>query len=284
MKLSLESYVLRKKFGDFEGCRIIKEAGFDCVDMSYYWLPEGSPMLADGYREYAASLREHLDAIGLACNQAHAPFDVKYGEALDVSNPHYLSIVRAMESASILGAKAIVVHTIYVGASLNWQYNFDFFKGLQPFAEKFGIAIAVENLFISDQKRQRYTGTFATPTEHCDFVRKLNSPHFVACVDVGHAAMTFGEPEDFVSGMDGKLLQCLHIQDGDFLKDRHTLPYLGAINWENVMASLKKIGYTGELTFEIICFLGRFPDALILDALALAEKTGRYLISLFENA
>ena len=63
MKLSLESYVLREKFGDLEGLRLIRDAGFDCVDMSYYWTAEGSELLGEGYCEYARGLRKHLDAI-----------------------------------------------------------------------------------------------------------------------------------------------------------------------------------------------------------------------------
>ena len=87
MKLSIESYTLMQKLGDFKGLEAIKKAGFDCVDMSYYWQNENSPLLGDGYKEYAFLLRSHLDELGLACNQAHAPFEVKYGETFDFSNP-----------------------------------------------------------------------------------------------------------------------------------------------------------------------------------------------------
>jgi hypothetical protein len=40
MKLSLESYGIILKFGAQEGLNLIKQAGFDCVDMSYYWQDE----------------------------------------------------------------------------------------------------------------------------------------------------------------------------------------------------------------------------------------------------
>jgi len=79
LKLSLETYGVTLKFGAYEGLKLIKQAGFDSVDMSYYWQEEGSPLLGEGYREYAFQLRSHLDELGLACTQAHAPFDVKYG-------------------------------------------------------------------------------------------------------------------------------------------------------------------------------------------------------------
>lgn len=287
MKLSMESYNLVLNFGAYEGFKLIKQAGFDCVDMSYYYQKEGSPLIGEEYRDYAFQLRSYLDELGLACNQAHAPFDFKHGEPLDISSPNYLAIVRAMESASIVGAKSIIVHSICVkkGGQLcfDYEYNLAYFKSLQPFCEKFNINIAVENLFVLDNKRNSYMGRLGTPAELCEFIRELDSPYFVACVDVGHAAMTDGEPEEFLAGMDADLLAALHIQDGNYHEDCHTIPYLGAFHWTEIMKTLKKIGYKGDLTFEIIKYLRNIPKELIFDALCFAEKIGRHLISIFDN-
>jgi len=287
MKLSMESYNPVLNFGAYEGFRLIKQAGFDCVDMSYYYQKEDSPLIGEGYRKYAFQLRSYLDELGLVCNQAHAPFDFKHGEPLDISSPNYLAIVRAMESAAIVGAKAIVVHSICVkkGSQLCFDhaYNLEYFKSLQPFCERFNIKIAVENLFVLDKKRNSYMGRLGTPTELCEFVRELDSPYFVACVDVGHAAMTDGEPEEFLAGMDADLLAALHIQDGNYHEDCHTIPYLGGFHWAEIMKTLKKIGYNGELTFEIIKYLKNIPKELIFDALCFAEKIGRHLISIFDG-
>ena len=80
MKLSIETYALRRRYDDFEAARLIREAGFDCVDYSCYYWKEQAHALEDGYREYARALRTHLDGLGLVCNQSHAPFDTKYGQ------------------------------------------------------------------------------------------------------------------------------------------------------------------------------------------------------------
>ena len=287
MKLSVESYTLMQKLGDFGGLEAIKKAGFDCVDMSYYWQNEDSPLLGDGYREYAFLLRDHLDELGLVCNQAHAPFEVKYGEDFDFSNPHYLAVARAIESASILGAKVIVVHS--VGLKKDSQiffdraYNLAYYKSLQPLCEKFNISIAVENLCDFDDKRKHFQGRLGKAKELCDFIREIDSSYFVACVDVGHAAMAGNEPESFLAGMDGRILMALHIQDGNYREDSHTLPYLGGFNWTAIMQTLKQIGYQGELTFEIVKYLKNVPTELLLDALRFAEKIGRHLISVFDD-
>ena len=282
MKLSMESYNMVLSFGAYEGFKLIKEAGFDCVDMSYYYQKEDSLLLGEGYREYAFELRSYLDELGLVCNQAHAPFNFKHGEPLDASNPNYLAIVRSIESASIVGAKQIVVHSICVKKAgqlcFDHAYNLAYFKSLEPFCKKFNIKIAVENLFVLDNKRNSYMGRLGTPNELCEFVRELDSPYFVACVDVGHAAMTDGEPEEFLAGMDADLLAVLHIQDGNYREDCHTVPYLGAFHWTEIMKTLKKIGYKGELTFEIIKYMRNIPRELTKDALCFAAKIGRHLI------
>ncbi|MBQ3490003.1 MAG: sugar phosphate isomerase/epimerase [Clostridia bacterium] len=288
MKLSIENYAIRKKCGDFEALRLIKNAGFDCVDMSYYWTEENSPLLNENYREYAVELRKYMDSIGLSCNQAHAPFDLKATEAFDLSTPAYLATVRSMESAAILGAKSIIVHSLSAAVNdrvvFNKDYNLEFYRSLLPYCEKFGIKIAVENLFQRDPKRGYYVGKLGTPEELCAFVRELDSPFFVACVDIGHAALTGNEPEEFCANMDGSLLQALHVQDGDYRRDAHTLPFLGTFKWDAIMKALKKIGYQGELTFEVFLYLANIPKELLPHALAFTCQTGKHLLVLFEEA
>lgn len=289
MKLSLETCVLSEKFGDLQGLELIKNAGFDCVDFSYYRTTPDSPLIGEEYVAYAHTVREKLDELGLTCNQAHAPFTFKYGGAFDMENPDYCSIVRAIESASILGASHIIVHSIGIPEpdckTVTFEeYNYAFYKSFEPYCEKFGIRIAVENLFSRDKKRGCFRPRPATPEQLNNFVRLLDSPWFVICIDVGHAALGGYEPEDFIAATDGTLLKAVHIQDGDYLDDRHTLPFLGQFHWADIMRSLKAVGYDGELTFEIFKYLKGVPKELIPDALAFAQRTGRHLIGMFENS
>ncbi len=291
MRLSTESYILREKFGDFRALELIKEAGFDCVDFSYNNTEENSPLLSDGYREYAVKIKKHLEKIGLVCNQAHAPFPFIYGGNFDETNPQYRDTVRAIESAAILGAEHIVVHSVGIPQEVTgvdvWEYNIAFYRSFIPYCEKFGIRVAVENLFkrIKRPGGFDFLGRFAKSEELCKLIRDINSPYIVACIDTGHASLTTDdEPQVFVSGLDGRYIKAVHIQDGDYVDDRHVLPFIGDFNWSAIMCALKKIGYTGDLTFEIFKYLKKFPSELIPDALKLAERCGRYLISLYEKA
>lgn len=281
MKLSIESYMLDHKFGVYEAARLVKEAGFDAIDFSYYWVKEREEILGDAYIEYAKELRKHLDDIGLECNQAHAPFSLQYGCKFDESEQKYLWLVRAIESASILGARNIIVHAIKPPKEVDFEeYNISYYKSLIPYCEKFGIHVAVENLFSYDDKRKHLTGMLGSPEELNGIVEKINSPWVVACVDIGHASLTGYEPEEFIEKMSPKLLKAVHVQDNDYVSDRHTVPFAGLLNWEEIMKALKKVGYDGELTFEVFLYLKRIPNPLIPEALKFVVSVGRYLTSL----
>lgn len=284
MKLSVELSALTVKFGDYKAAELAKEAGFDAIDYSYYWDGENETVLGEGYREYAQNLRAHLDKIGIVCNQAHAPFSLKYGCAFDTSDKQYLWLVHSIESAAILGAENIIVHSLAVPQDVDFEaYNLKYYKSLVPYCEKFGIHVSVENLFSYDSKRHYYKGRLGSPEELNRMVEKINSPWINACVDIGHAALTGYEPEDFIAKMSSNVLKALHVHDNDYIGDRHIIPYTGELNWDAIMKSLKNIGYDGELTFEIFCYLKKFPDELVPDALKLAVSIGRHLISVYNG-
>lgn len=284
MKLSVELYTLAQRFGDFKAIEIAKKAGFDAIDYSYYYDKNCEAVLGDGYKEYAQKIREHLDNVGMLCNQAHEPFSFRYGMEKSLDEQNYLWLIRSMESASILGAKNIIVHSITVPEGVNFEeYNIEYYKSLIPYCEKFGIRVAVENLFIRDKKRNTFGRKLGSPAELNGILEKINSPWIVACVDIGHAALTGYEPEDFIKDVNPGVLKALHVQDNDYLDDRHILPYTGKLNWEAIMQSLKKAEYTGDLTLEIIKFLNKFPDELLPEAMAFAASVGKHLISIYNG-
>ena len=286
MILSVENYTLRHLFGEFPALEMIKAAGFDSIDYSFYFTPEDAPILGDDLHQYAANVRRKLDELGLSCLQAHAPFALRYGEALDESEPHYRDIVRSLEAASILGVKQIVVHSLRVPEGVDpEEFNIGFYRTFTPYCEKFGIQIAVENLF---ERQESQTGLFkgrlASPASLCRVVKALDPRCFTACIDVAHAAITGTAPEDFIRGMEPGVLSCLHIHDTDLVDDIHTLPYLGRLNWSAILSALKDYGYDGELNFEIIGYLNALPKEAQSSALELAAKVGRKMICDWENA
>ncbi len=284
MRLSIDVYQLRKRFGEEQAFSMIKDAGFHCVDYSFYWLnpEEKQAILGDGYREYAQKVKEQLNQMGLICNQAHAPFDFKLinGE-ISLSNLHYCEVVRSIEAASIMGAEQIVVHPLTPADDRSvLDVNVDYYKSLEPYCEKFGIRIAVENLPCPryDNLEAGIIGhKFGRAEDIYALIKKLNSPWFVCCIDVGHAAITGIAPEKLIGDLDNSLLQALHIHDNDCQSDLHLLPYLGKLDWDNIAQSLADIQYQGDLTFEVFGFMKKFDDDMMESALDIVASAGRNL-------
>lgn len=285
MRLSVDISGVRSFVGDFEAIDMIKAAGFDAVDYDFHGGVNDETCI-----EHARRLRSHLDEIGLRCNQAHAPFGMPYGTAFDATNPKYLSIIRSIEAAAIMGADNIIVHAIVVPEGTEnvtdsyEDYNYTFYKSLEPVAKKFGIKIAIENLFTYDEVTHYHNGIFAKPFEMNSLIERLDSPVFSVCLDIGHAFISGTKPHHFISGLKPNTLKALHVQEcTDGIGDKHMLPYLGFIDWEAMAAALKEYGYDGDFTFEIFRFFTSLPKDCLSEALKLAQKVGRHIIKLIEE-
>ncbi len=281
MVRSVETFSLRKKVGDLRALELVAEAGFEGIDYSFYWLPADHPMGGENFLAYAAELRERMDRLGLCCHQAHAPFDMVFGDSFDESNAHFCGIVRAMEAATVLGAERIVVHAVKIppergGVNL-LDYNVEFYRSLVPYCQRFGIKIAVENLFTTDRKCNCFRSVLGTPEDLCAVIRRVGSPYLVACLDIGHAALTGVDPDLFIRRMEPGMLAALHIQDTDYMKDRHVLPFEGNLDWDAILAALRDVNYRGDVSFEIYGFLTPIPEELLPAALQYAASVGKYL-------
>lgn len=281
MKLGMETRWVRSFFGDEQALKLFSEAGFDCVDYSFFDMPV---LAQDNYADYMLHIRDVMEQAGLVCNQTHAPFRFRYGNSMSTTDPIYCEIVRSIESASLLGAKYIVVHSILPPAEIDLiDYNLHFFKSLEPYCEQFGIQIGFENIFDYDPTG-RCMGRFGTPKLVKSFLNSLNSPWFVACLDTGHAAIGGTKPEDFIHGLDAQTLRLLHVHDNDFKDDHHHLPYMGLHDWNAFALALADINYTGDLSLELPGYLRRMDPELIPAALTFAVATGRHLIKKIEQA
>ena len=275
--LTIESYRAWESFGIDKGFQTIKEAGFDGLDLSFYW--KAAPALCgDDYREKALEIKNALAKHGLSCTQAHAPFDFLYGMKQDDSCFEYLSIKRAIEACGIIGIDHIVVHGVKVPAPacsrMNMEYNYNYYKTFEPLCKKFGVKIAVENLMAS----------FTYPDLLNDILKQLDSPYFVGLVDVGHAWLRGGiQPAEFIRQMDKGVVKGLHIQDTHGMElgvDEHLVPYMANIDFAELIKALKEYGYDGEFTMECPRFLEFYAKHdLLAPALTFAQAVGRKLVN-----
>lgn len=84
--------------------------------------------------------------------------------------------------------------------------------------------------------------------------------------------------DEYLLGMDKYLVKCLHIHDTDGKQDKHWTPYQGSHNWQNILSALNRIGYNGDMNFEIIGSFNSLPNELIPHYCEYIVKVGKYMI------
>ena len=273
MLLSTETDSLVRRFGQEKSFELLKKCGFDACDFSFY--NDGGRLLGDDYMENARQTRAMLDRAGLRCNQAHAPFEIKEGEPFDLSNSNYKAIVRSIEYAAYLGAENIIVHLICTANREELcEYDRRYYKSLEPYAEKFGIRIAVENDF--ERRDGKILPVLNDPDEFSKFIKGLDSEWLVGCIDIGHAAM-FQDPSDFIENTSDGILKALHVHDNDHHHDLHTMPFMGALNWDAITTALADIRYTGDITLEADGFMEHLPEHALPEAARLMCTVAKHL-------
>ncbi len=263
---------------------VLSAVGYDALDFSQFDKEVYEAPFGD---DYYTEMRKYAEDKGVYFNQSHAPFSSSYKDE-EQTKKRFSEITLAMKRASLLGARNIIVHpcqhldySVEGVPEMLFEYNMDFYNRLIPYCEEYGIKVALENMW-------QHTGmvnhsTCSRPEEFIRYLDELNNDCFVACLDIGHAALVRENPDAFIKKLGAKRLKCLHVHDVDGTHDSHTLPFYGVINWYKVMKALAEIGYEGELTFEADNFLNGKPVELYEDCERLMAKTGKYLAELFEE-
>ena len=290
MLVSAPIELLDERVGEKEAIKLFKDAGFEAFDMSLFRMikKDNDYYTDEDYINRATELRKYIDEIGIVCNQSHAPFPSSFGD--DRDEWIFGQILKSMEIASILGAKCIVVHP---KQHLNYaeyarelfDMNVEFYKSLIPHAQKFGIKIATENMWQTNNgSRVPSDSVCSRAWEFCKLIDAVDSPYLVGCLDIGHAALMNADIPKFIRDLGAQRLQALHVHDVDLVHDNHTLPFLHKINFAAVTKALGETGYRGDITFEANSIFRNYPPELYLSVARLMKDTGDYLLRLVENS
>lgn len=278
MRLGTCTGTLRNILGEEASLRAIAEAGFDCVDYSFFYAEKNPEILGDGYREHAEKTRRLLEELGLACGQTHAPYEFSFCNDMAESDPYFLEIVRSLESSAILGAPYVVVHPVLSPVYVDMPaYNERFFHTLEPYCRKFGVKIAIENIF-DRSPTGACMGRFGYPEEMGDLLGRLDPDCFAMCLDTGHATITGVDPSLLLRTMGSDRVRVLHVHDTCLLDDDHMLPLLGDQPWDPFCQAMAETGYQGDFSLEASGFFYRLEPEVIPTALDLAVAVGRSLI------
>ena len=277
-KISISTNRLQVRFGDEEALRIAAEAGFDGVDLSLEGHAKG--VLPDIYAmddrqltEYFTGIRNRADELGIAVAQTHnlcgayTP-DEEYNQRVLFPRAE-----RALKAASILGCEYSVVHCIStyqwgwaVPDSKMHEANQKMYAQLIPYAEKYGVKIALESF-----GGVKVGGVFGYDhfTDQNKMMREyedLDTENKAFCFDSGHtntgASGGFIDPAGFVR-MFGERIKLLHLQDNTGGYDQHVFPRMGLIKWPEVFDALDEIGYDGYYNYELNLPFGGKMEAAV---------------------
>ena len=283
MLVSTQTDLLANKYSQEQAIRMLAAAGYEAFDLSLFSKQrEDDPFNSDDYLTVARHLRAVADECGICCNQAHAPFpsskaDQTYNEIT------FARITRAMEIAALLGAKQIIVHPVQhlyypENARTLQQMNLEFYKALIPYCEKFGIKVALENMFQGDPRRKvLIESTCNSPEEFCAYLDALPTEYFTACLDIGHCGLVGQDAANFIRALGHDRLGALHVHDNDFHHDKHTLPFMGELNWDAVTTALVDIRYRGDMTLEADNFFSRLPEHMLPEAATFMCHVAKHL-------
>lgn len=287
MLLSTEIDSISNSIGEIPAVELLAQAGFDAYDLSLFAMryDPDCPFVQDDYVAYTQKLRQAADRAGIVCNQAHAPFPSSVGDPAQDA-VIYKKIVRAMEIASIAGAKIIVVHP---KQHLTYrepgnpekleEMNVAFYRSLVPYCEQFGIQVAVENMWQYDPERACIVdSTCSRAEEFCRYIDRIGSPWIVGCLDIGHVPLVGEDLPRIIRMLGSDRLKALHVHDNNLRDDNHALPYTMQIDFAAVTKALQEIGYQGDMTFEANNLCAHLPQSAQLSGARLLHDVGRSLI------
>lgn len=231
-------------------------------------------------KQFYLDLKQYVQDLGMVFSQAHAPYGSSYVDE-EKTAKRFDEIVRGIRNASYVGAPMIVVHPcvhldyrVEGNPEKMFEYNMNFYTRLIPYAEEYGIKIAIEN--IGD------VSVTADPKDLNKLYDTLNNPVFTVCFDVGHSLIEGFEPGEAVRTIGHRLVNgCTHVHDNNGRSDMHTVPYQGKIDWESFIKALADIGYEGNLSYEASGFMGSLPKELYPEALKYKGIIGHHLINRF---
>ncbi len=261
MELSIQNWILYR-YKDSEAIELFSKSGFSNIDWNFKRYDKANIHCLESKekcRKHHKKLRKQLDDLGMKVVHSHAPFPTFYTEK------NKENILIAMENSflasSILGAKYIVVHPMMPRSLEGKEHraermslNIDFYNTIKQFAVRYGVKIALENMFGLMKGVGIYEETSCSRYEELMelFVSLNDKENFVICYDNGHGNMILKENNLQYIEAFGDNLKMIHLHDNNGLLDLHKAPYdKGTVDWKATFATLKKIGYNGVINFEI---------------------------------
>lgn len=274
MKKGINFWSFRKDTLD-EVFTLAKDAGFEGVEVE---LNETGEITYNSTEKKLKAVADKASAHGielysLVCGQCwtYLLSDEQESERIKAKD----MVKKQLETAAILGCKSILTIPGCVNADFAapgkvtdyltcYENSLNSLLELKKYAEEYKVDIALENV---------WNKFLLSPIEMRDFIDKIDSKYVGSYLDIGNT-LANGYPEHWIRAL-GNRIKKVHFKDYRVAAGGlHGFVDIlaGDVNYPAVMEELKKIGYDGWVTAEMIPAYNHYPDTIIYNTSNAMDK------------
>lgn len=225
--------------------RRIKRLGFESIEISgepkQYDTKTSRPLLKQhGIRCWGAVTLTLGERNLAASNEAQRAKSLEYVKSV-------VTMVKELDGTEITIVPATVGKIVPDSTpELEWQWVVQGLKEVYAYAQKCGVKMAIEPL-------NRFETYFLNRADQALRLAQDVGPDCGVCLDVFH--MNIEEVDMFAAIKKvGKRLADVHVAENNRLA-----PGMGNVDWKQLVATLREIGYDGALTMEAVAPVDRTP-------------------------
>lgn len=236
--------MLNSKLTFEERFRLAKDTGFDAIEAGTAASLEEAKAIAKASEKTGVPIHSVM-------NMSHWKYPLSSADRT-VVDESVKGMKTSLEQASLWGAQTVLLVPAVVNSQTSygdaWTRSQTEIRKLIPFAEKLKVVIAVEEV---------WNKFLLSPLEFARYIDDFQSPWVRAYFDVGNVVL-YGYPQDWIRTL-GKRIIRLHLKDFTFRRDPTVKKSVadwvnlreGEIDWKQIHAALKEIGYSGFATVEL---------------------------------
>ncbi len=258
--------------------RLLRQVGFETLDVdlgSSFFAQDNAMQQA---REYAHIIAEN----GLAVKYTHLPFDYPAPQDTAAWEAFEEACYRAMDVTKEFGADSTAIHpctamTTDYDRDREFEHACRFLQPFADYAKRIGVKLGLENMRGAGWSAPQKVRRFCTDVD--DLIAVADAMGTGIVWDTGHGNISMQAQKQSLLKI-GKRLTHIHVDDNFCEDDIHVIPFLGKVQWNDFIAGLAALDYSGDMNLELNTG-EHLPAGMREPFLALMAASGKALIEMF---